>query len=218
MRALGAARTTTPDGSADRRPARRIERTARGYTRALCARGGIGRRARLRALWASRPVVVRVHSSACRKPRERGVFLWSKHRLPMFAGPPLDHSDITPTERYYGHLERRIFAAGAIATEQAPETAGPQRRTRLNVSANTSRSRAVLPRGGSPLLGTVARQRANLLRSRSASRTLASISTFRIETDSTLIPNGTRMWRQKDMSSSAVASDCSSDVSRVSLA
>ncbi len=31
----------------------------------------------------------------------------------------LGHADITTTDRYYGHLERRILAAGAIATEEA---------------------------------------------------------------------------------------------------
>src|ERR1700759_3372350 len=52
----------------------RLPATRRGYTRALCARGGIGRRARLRALWALRPVVVRVHSSACEKALLSGAF------------------------------------------------------------------------------------------------------------------------------------------------
>lgn len=31
----------------------------------------------------------------------------------------LGHSDISTTERYYGHLERHVLAAGAIATEEA---------------------------------------------------------------------------------------------------
>src|ERR1700722_1443474 len=48
----------------------------RGYTRALCARGGIGRRARLRALWGVFPVVVRVHSGACERPCDRTAFLF----------------------------------------------------------------------------------------------------------------------------------------------
>ncbi len=31
----------------------------------------------------------------------------------------LGHSSITTTERYYGHLERHVLAAGATATEEA---------------------------------------------------------------------------------------------------
>jgi integrase len=31
----------------------------------------------------------------------------------------LGHSDIATTERYYGHLERHVLAAGAVATEEA---------------------------------------------------------------------------------------------------
>lgn len=54
--------------------------------------------------------------------------------------------------------------------------------------------------------GTAVPQRANLSLSRAARRTLASISTLRIETDSTLMPNGTPRRRQKDISSSAVVS------------
>jgi hypothetical protein len=38
-----------------------------------CARGGIGRRARLRALWGVFPVVVRVHSSAYEKSCKSGL-------------------------------------------------------------------------------------------------------------------------------------------------
>src|SRR5258707_8054090 len=49
---------------ADRTLTAGSDRRMRGYTRALCARGGIGRRARLRALWGDFPVMVRVHSSA----------------------------------------------------------------------------------------------------------------------------------------------------------
>jgi integrase len=31
----------------------------------------------------------------------------------------LGHADITTTERYYGHLERSVRAAGPVATEEA---------------------------------------------------------------------------------------------------
>jgi len=37
----------------------------------------------------------------------------------MYVQRQLGHADITTTERYYGHLERRVLAAGAIATEEA---------------------------------------------------------------------------------------------------
>jgi integrase len=31
----------------------------------------------------------------------------------------LGHADISTTERYYGHLESHVLAAGAVATEEA---------------------------------------------------------------------------------------------------
>jgi integrase len=37
----------------------------------------------------------------------------------MYVQRQLGHSDIATTERYYGHLERHVLAAGAIATEEA---------------------------------------------------------------------------------------------------
>jgi integrase len=37
----------------------------------------------------------------------------------MYVQRQLGHSDITTTERYYGHLERHVLAAGAAATEEA---------------------------------------------------------------------------------------------------
>jgi integrase len=37
----------------------------------------------------------------------------------MYVQRQLGHSDIGTTERYYGHLERHVLAAGAIATEEA---------------------------------------------------------------------------------------------------
>ncbi len=37
----------------------------------------------------------------------------------MYVQRQLGHSDIATTERYYGHLERRVLAAGAVATEEA---------------------------------------------------------------------------------------------------
>jgi hypothetical protein len=33
--------------------------------------------------------------------------------------PHIQHADISTTERYYGHLERHVLAAGAVATEEA---------------------------------------------------------------------------------------------------
>jgi integrase len=37
----------------------------------------------------------------------------------MYVQRQLGHADINTTERYYGHLERHVLAAGAIATEEA---------------------------------------------------------------------------------------------------
>jgi integrase len=37
----------------------------------------------------------------------------------MYVQRQLGHADITTTERHYGHLERHVLAAGAIATEEA---------------------------------------------------------------------------------------------------
>jgi site-specific recombinase XerD len=37
----------------------------------------------------------------------------------MYVQRQLGHADIRTTERYYGHLERNVLAAGAIATEEA---------------------------------------------------------------------------------------------------
>src|ERR1700722_4676729 len=51
---------------------------ARGYTARPRACGGIGRRARLRALWTAWSVEVRVLSGALRKPRTAGFFLASR--------------------------------------------------------------------------------------------------------------------------------------------
>src|ERR1022692_210366 len=58
-----------------RNQGRAVQGGVDGYTRPLCARGGIGRRARLRALWTAWSVVVRVHSGAWRKPWKSGLFL-----------------------------------------------------------------------------------------------------------------------------------------------
>ena len=38
---------------------------------------------------------------------------------PMYVQRQLGHADIGTTERYYGHLERHVLAAGASATEEA---------------------------------------------------------------------------------------------------
>jgi hypothetical protein len=68
-------------------PGTALAHPARGYTRALCARGGIGRRARLRALSGVSRVVVRVHSGAYGKPWKSGLsgvnggLCWGARRL-----------------------------------------------------------------------------------------------------------------------------------------
>jgi integrase len=45
----------------------------------------------------------------------------------MYVQRQLGHADIGTTERYYGHLERHVLAAGAIATEQAIARAAASR-------------------------------------------------------------------------------------------
>jgi integrase len=37
----------------------------------------------------------------------------------LYVQRQLGHADISTTEHYYGHLERRVLAAGAVATEDA---------------------------------------------------------------------------------------------------
>ncbi len=44
----------------------------------------------------------------------------------MYVQRQLGHADIATTERYYGHLERRVLAAGAAATEEAIDRAARQ--------------------------------------------------------------------------------------------
>jgi integrase len=46
----------------------------------------------------------------------------------MYVQRQLGHADIGTTERYYGHLERHVLAAGAIATEDAIARAAAGRR------------------------------------------------------------------------------------------
>jgi integrase len=46
----------------------------------------------------------------------------------MYVQRQLGHADIGTTERYYGHLERHVLAAGAIATEDAIARAARGRR------------------------------------------------------------------------------------------
>jgi integrase len=45
----------------------------------------------------------------------------------MYVQRQLGHADIATTERYYGHLERHVLAAGAIATEEAIRRATSER-------------------------------------------------------------------------------------------
>jgi integrase len=65
----------------------------------------------------------------------------------MYVQRQLGHADISTTERYYGHLERHVLAAGAIATEEAIARAtrsGPVRRG----GADADRGVALRPRAG----------------------------------------------------------------------
>jgi integrase len=45
----------------------------------------------------------------------------------MYVQRQLGHADTNTTERYYGHLERHVLAAGAIATEEAIKRAARDR-------------------------------------------------------------------------------------------
>jgi integrase len=47
-----------------------------------------------------------------------GAWLAAGNSL-MYVQRQLGHADISTTEHYYGHLERHVLAAGAIATEEA---------------------------------------------------------------------------------------------------
>jgi integrase len=47
----------------------------------------------------------------------------------MYVQRQLGHADIGTTERYYGHLERHVLAAGAVATQQAILRASARRPT-----------------------------------------------------------------------------------------
>jgi len=46
----------------------------------------------------------------------------------MYVPRQLGHAEISTTERYYGHLERHVLAAGAVATEEAIARGPPQPR------------------------------------------------------------------------------------------
>ena len=63
----------------------------------------------------------------------------------MYVQRQLDHADIATTERHYGHLERHVLAAGAIATEAAiaRAAAGPPLKQR---SSTADRGRLSRPR------------------------------------------------------------------------
>jgi integrase len=45
----------------------------------------------------------------------------------MYVQRQLGHADISTTEHYYGHLERHVLAAGAVATEEAIARASSSR-------------------------------------------------------------------------------------------
>jgi YD repeat-containing protein len=100
----------------------------RGYTRPLCARGGIGRRARLRALWGDFPVMVRVHSGACEKPCSAGLFRSRKGpRRGVYAPPcvrasaPSYSDGNPPTVKYEynadGERTKMIDGSGTTTSE-----------------------------------------------------------------------------------------------------
>lgn len=46
----------------------------------------------------------------------------------MYVQPQLGHADTSTTEHYYGHLERHVLGAGALATEDAITRAAVRQR------------------------------------------------------------------------------------------
>ena len=56
----------------------------------------------------------------------------------MYVQRQLGHADIATTERYYGHLERHVLAAGAIATEEAIASTGRRARRPACVRAGSA--------------------------------------------------------------------------------
>jgi len=58
------------------------------------------------------------HAASLLAPH-RGCGLARRGNSLMYVQRQLGHSDIATTERYYGHLERHVLAAGAVATEEA---------------------------------------------------------------------------------------------------
>jgi integrase len=57
----------------------------------------------------------------------------------MYVQRQLGHADIATTERYYGHLERHVLAAGAISTEEAIVHAAQRRTTAEERGSATAR-------------------------------------------------------------------------------
>ena len=59
----------------------------------------------------------------------------------MYVPRQLGHAEISTTERYYGHLERHVLAAGAVATEEAIARGPRSLDQRLLLSRNSEPSR-----------------------------------------------------------------------------
>jgi integrase len=59
----------------------------------------------------------------------------------MYVQRQLGHADISTTERYYGHLERHVLAAGAVATEEAIARAATTLSKQWFLSRTSRRSR-----------------------------------------------------------------------------
>ena len=60
-----------------------------------------------------------VANLALRVPRHGGSGVAGGRQFADVRERQLGHADIRTTEHYYGHLERHVLAAGAVATEEA---------------------------------------------------------------------------------------------------
>lgn len=104
--------------------ARRAEATARPQREALVFAQGADEpldRTAVSASWhksALRDASLRDMPLHALRHSAAAAWLASGNSL-MYVQRQLGHSDISTTERYYGHLERHVLAAGALATEEA---------------------------------------------------------------------------------------------------
>src|SRR3954466_15286236 len=116
-----AERTCVREGSGGpgRNQPRAILASVRGSRRGpTCAGGGIGRRARLRALWAEWPVEVRVLFGALERPRKsRGFLVPGRHRRRAREGRENTRENIRRALCVRRRPDRTLDALGGAAQE-----------------------------------------------------------------------------------------------------